>query len=124
MEYVCDKNSVCDKVHGRVIEIVRMVFDKRANEWAVSAKSWTVAPPFKRVIGRMLLFIEEFSCCLCVIGYLQEYSRRSCRGGLNLVCEYEKNCIPKPSTGSETHSSTDFFNFFISNIQNGKKKAK
>ena len=40
--------SACDEVRERVIEIVRMMFDKRANEWDESAKSGIIVPLFKK----------------------------------------------------------------------------
>ena len=40
--------NACDEVRERVIEIVRMMFDKRANEWDVTAKSGIIVPLFKK----------------------------------------------------------------------------
>ena len=38
--------NACDDVRGRVIEIVRMMFERRANEWDERAKSGIIVPLF------------------------------------------------------------------------------
>ena len=40
--------NACEEVRERVIEIVRMMFDKRANEWDERAKSGIIVPLFKK----------------------------------------------------------------------------
>ena len=40
--------EACEEVRMRVIAIVRMMFEKRANEWDESAKSGIIVPLFKK----------------------------------------------------------------------------
>ena len=45
LRYICDAYV---EVRMKVIEIVRMMFEKRANEWDASAKSGIIVPLFKK----------------------------------------------------------------------------
>ena len=45
LRYIC---SACEEVRVRVIGIVRMMFDRRANEWDECAKSGVIVPLFKK----------------------------------------------------------------------------
>ena len=45
LRYIC---NACEEVRVRVIEIVKMMFEKRASEWDESAKSGIIVPLFKK----------------------------------------------------------------------------
>ena len=45
LRYICE---ACEEVRGKVIEIVQMMFEKRANEWDESAKVGIIVPLFKK----------------------------------------------------------------------------
>ena len=45
LRYICD---ACEEVRMKVIEIVRMMFEKRANEWDECVKSGIIVPIFKK----------------------------------------------------------------------------
>ena len=45
LRYICE---ACEEVRGKVIEIVKMMFEKRANEWEDSAKVGIIVPLFKK----------------------------------------------------------------------------
>ena len=45
LRYIC---GMCDKVRKKVIEVVRMMFDMKANEWDECMKSGIIVPLFKK----------------------------------------------------------------------------